>query len=58
MSVAPKWINFKINTTYFVKNHEILLNYFKEVEKQAPWKHVFPCTCENCISYLGEAATT
>ena len=26
MSAAPKLINCKINVTYFVKNHEILLN--------------------------------
>ena len=32
MSVAPKLVNCQINATYFVKNHEILLNYFKEPE--------------------------
>ena len=34
MSAAPKLINCKINATYFVKNHEILLNYFNELETQ------------------------
>ena len=34
MSVAPKLINCKINATCFVKNYEILLNYFKELETQ------------------------
>ena len=58
MSVAPKLVNCQINATYFVKNHEILLNYFKEPKTQTPWKHVFSCTCEDCISYFGEAATT
>ena len=58
MTVALKLINCKINATYFVKNHEILLNYFKEPETQKPWKHVFSCMCDNCISYFGEAATT
>ena len=57
MSAAPKLINCKINATYFVKNHEILLNYFNEPETQTPWKHAFSCTCENCISYFGEATT-
>ena len=57
MSVAPKLINCKINAKYFVKNHEILLNYFKEPETQTPWKHVISSTCEDCISYFGEAAT-
>ena len=58
MSVAPKLINCKINATYFVKNYEILLNYFEELKHKTPWKHVFSCTCEDCISYFGEAATT
>ena len=58
MSVAPKLINCKINSTYFIKNHEILLNYFKESKSQTPSKHVFPSTCEDCISSFGEAATT
>ena len=57
MSVAPKLTNYKINATYFVKNHEILLNYFNELETHTPWKHAFSCTCEDCISYFGEPAT-
>ena len=44
MSVALKLKN--------CKNHEILLNYFKEPETQRTWKHVFSCTCEDCVSYL------
>ena len=36
MSAAPKLINCKINATYFVKNHEILLNYFNDLETQTP----------------------
>ena len=47
MNVAPKLINYRVNTTYFVKNHEILLKYFDELETQTPWKHVFSCTCED-----------
>ena len=41
MSVAIKLINFKINATYFVKNHEILLKYFNELKAQTLWKHAF-----------------
>ena len=52
MSVALKLKNWKINARYFAKNHEILLNYFKGPETQTPWKHVFSCMCEDCISYL------
>ena len=36
MSAAPKLINCIINATYVVKNHEILLNYFNELETQTP----------------------
>ena len=43
MSAAPKLINCKINVTYFVKNHEIFLNYFNELEIQTLWKHAFSC---------------
>ena len=56
MSVAPKLMNCRVNVTYFFKNHEILCKYFDE-ETQTPWKHVFYCTCEDCISYFGEPAT-
>ena len=30
MSAAPKLMNCKVNTTYFVKNYKILLKYFNE----------------------------
>ena len=30
VSVALKLMNCRVNTTYFVKNHEIFLNYFNE----------------------------
>ena len=56
MSVAPKLMNCRVNTTYFFKNHEILFKYFDE-ETQTPWKHAFFLTCEDCISYFGEPAT-
>ena len=51
-----KLMNCRVNTTYFVKNHEIPLKYFDELEIQTPWKHKFSCTCEDCISYFGEPA--
>ena len=52
MSIAAKLMNCRVNTTYFVKHHEILLNYFEKNEEQIPWKHEFSCTCKNCISYF------
>ena len=57
MSAASKLINCKIKATYFVKNHEILLNHFNQLETQTPWKHAFSCTCEDFISYYREPAT-
>ena len=50
ISTAPQ----QIYTMYFIKNHEILLIYFNELETQTPWKHMFSCLCEDCISYFGE----
>ena len=57
VSIAPKLINSRVNTTYFVKNHEILLNYFNELATQKPGNHMSSCTCEDCISYLREPAS-
>ena len=57
VSVATKLINRRVNTTYFVKNHEILLSYFDESETQTPWNHVFSYTCEECILHFGESTT-
>ena len=54
MSSTPKLMNCKINATYFAKNREILSDHFNEFETQTPWKHVFSCMCEDCISYFGE----
>ena len=37
---------------YGKHNHEILLKYFNESERQTPWKHVFFCTfLDNQLSY-------
>ena len=49
MSVALKLLNCRINTTYFVKNREILMTYFKSKE-QIVWKQQHDCTCEDCNS--------
>ena len=57
MSVAPNVMNCRVNTTYFIKNYEILLKYFDELEAQTPWKHMFYYACEDCISYFGESIT-
>ena len=50
MSVAPKLLNCRVNMTYFAKNHEVLMTYFKS--RQIAWKHQHNCTCENCNSYF------
>ena len=55
MSVAPKLLlNCLVNITYFIKNYEILLDYFKENEEQILWKHNFYYDCKACISYFSE----
>ena len=38
MIIAPKLFNCRVNMTDFVKNHDILLNYFQEIKEQTPWK--------------------
>ena len=53
MSVAPKLLNCRVNTTYFVQNHEILMTYFKS-EEQILRKHQFNCICDDCNSYFCE----
>ena len=32
MIIAPKLLNCQVDMTYFVRNHDILLNYFQEIE--------------------------
>ena len=53
MSVSPKLLNCRVNMTYFVKNHEILMTYFKS-EEQILWKHRLICTCDDCNSYFSD----
>ena len=57
MIIAPKLFNCRVNMTYFVKNHDILLNYFQEIE-QTPWKHSVNCVCQTCNSYFTEHTMT
>ena len=58
MRIAPKLLNCRFNMTYFVKNHDILLNYFQENEELTPWKHNGNCVCETCNSYFTENTMT
>ena len=53
MSVARKLLNCRVNMIYFVKNHEILMTYFKSKE-QIVWKDQYDCTCEDCNFYFSE----
>ena len=52
MKIAPKLMNCRVNMTYFVQHHEILMNYFEEHDE--PWKHNVCCNCEVCSSYFTE----
>ena len=29
VSIAPKFFKCRVNTTYFIKNHDILIDYFR-----------------------------
>ena len=53
MRIAPKLMNSRVNMAYFVKNHDILMNYFEENEEQ-PWIYSVSCDCEACNSYFTE----
>ena len=34
MRIAPKLMNCRVSMTYFVKNHQILINHFEENREQ------------------------
>ena len=53
MRIVPNLMNCRVNMTYFVKKHDILMNYFEENEEQ-PWKYSFSCDCGACNSYFTE----
>ena len=48
ISIAPKLLNCQVNMSYFVKNYEVLMTYFKS--RQIVWKHQHDCTCDDCNS--------
>ena len=50
MSIAPKLLNCQVSMSYFVKNYEILMTYFKS--SQTVWKHQHDCTRDDCNSYF------
>ena len=52
MGITPKVLNCRVNMTYFVKNHDILFNYFQENEEQTSWKHNVYCDCETLTHTL------
>ena len=58
MIIAPKLFNCRVNMTYFIKNHDILINYFQEIEEHTPWKHSVNCVCQTCNSYFTEHTMT
>ena len=33
MRVAPKLFNCRVNATYFIKNHNILIDYFQNIHR-------------------------
>ena len=57
MSIAPKLFNCRVNTTYFIKNHNILINHFRDI-KNTPWSHTSDCVCQNCSSYFTDTEHT
>ena len=50
MSIASKFLNSRVNMTYFVKNYEVLMTYFKS--RQIACKHQHDGECEDCNSYF------
>ena len=48
MGVNPTLLNCRVNMTYFVETHEILMTYFKS--RQIAWNHLRDCTYEDCNS--------
>ena len=58
MKIAPKLMNYRVNMTYFILNHDILFNYFNEENEEQPWKRSVPCNCDVCNSYFTEQTIT
>ena len=57
MSIALKLFNCQVNTTYCIKNHNILINYFQEI-KNTPGSHTSDCFCQDCNSYFTDTEHT
>ena len=55
-SVAPKLFNCRVNTTYFIKNHDILIDYFQN--NNTPWNHVSNRICQDFNSYFTDTERT
>ena len=55
-SVAPKLFNCRANTTYFIKNHDTLIDYFQS--NHTPWNHAYDCSCQDCNSYFTDTERT
>ena len=51
MSIAPKLCGCRVNMTYFINNHKILMTYFKNEEK-TPWEHQLNCKCDYRNAYF------
>ena len=58
MIITLKLFNCRVIITYFVKNHDIFLNYLHEIEEQTPWKHNVNCACKTSNSYFTEHTMT
>ena len=58
MIIVPKLFNCRVNMRYFVKNYDILRNYFQEIEEQTPWKHNVNCACQTRNSYFTDHTMT
>ena len=57
MIIAPKLFSCWVNMTYFVKNHDILLNSFQEIE-QTLWKYRVNCVYQTCNSHFTDTEHT
>ena len=49
----------KIDYINYAHNRQVIItgSFFDKLEAQAPWKHMFFCAFEDCISYFGESVT-
>ena len=57
MSIAPKLFNCRVNTMYFIKNHDILIDDFQNIE-HTPWNHTSNYICQTCNSHFTDTEHT